>query len=278
MKLVLGAAQFGMDYGVVNNSGTCTSEELKKIVDCALEFGITEIDTAVIYGDSEKNLGMAGIEEFKVSSKIPYLKNYEIGDLGRYVSNSLKKLHIPSLETLYLHDERNVNNLELVAELNNLKDLGKIQKTGVSIYAKYSAKKNISKLESFDIVQCQGNAFDDNYQAYKSSRNSLYLRSIFLQGLLLCNLESLPLIFNKEKSLFLAWEKYCKFYEMSKLEMSLYNVSKSSANAFVIGVSSLKDLEEIITARENAMKASEIPFFAYDKIQDWVIDPRGWNL
>lgn len=274
MKLVLGSAQFGMDYGVVNSSGMCSKTDLKKILDFSFSSGITEIDTAVSYGESEKNLGSAGVERFKISSKIPYLENYRYGDLNRLVSRSLEKLYVSSLEVLYLHDDRNVVNLELLAELDDLKKMGKICKTGVSTYAENAALK---KFSSFDVVQCQGNAFDCKYLGYISAVGSVYLRSIFLQGLLLCDIGDLPKFMAAEKHLFLAWESYCKTHGMSKLEMSLYNVAKNQVSAFVVGVSSLRDLEQIVLARESVSQKADIPVFEYHEIQGWVVDPRRWG-
>ena len=275
MRLVLGAAQFGMDYGVVNSSGICSKTDLKKILDFSFSSGITEIDTAVSYGESEKNLGSAGVGRFKISSKIPYLENYRYGDLNRLVSRSLEKLGVSALEILYLHDDRNATNLELLTELDDLKKMGKICKTGVSIYAGDTAVKNFN---SFDVVQCQGNAFDFKYLGYLSAVGSVYLRSVFLQGLLLCKIEKLPQFMVREKHLFLAWESYCKAHGMNKLEMSLYNVGKNRVSAFVVGVSSLQDLGEIVLAWESVSQAADIPVFEYHDIQDWVIDPRGWRL
>ncbi len=274
MRLVLGAAQFGMDYGVVNSSGICSKADLKKILDFAFSSGMTEIDTAVSYGESEKNLGSAGVGRFKISSKIPYLENYRYGDLNRLVSRSLEKLCVSSLEILYLHDDRNAANLELLTELDDLKKMGKICKTGVSTYAGNAAVKNFNR---FDVVQCQGNAFDCKYLGYVSAVGSVYLRSVFLQGLLLCKIEKLPQFIAKEKHLFLAWESYCKAHGMSKLEMSLYNVAKNRVSAFVVGVSSRQDLEEIVLARESVSQETDIPVFEYHEIQDWVVDPRGWR-
>lgn len=274
MKLVLGSAQFGMDYGIVNSSGVPSKSDLKKMLDFSFSSGITEIDTAVSYGESEKNLGSVGIERFKISSKIPYLENYQYGDLNKLVSRSLEKLYVSSLEILYLHDDRNAMNLELLSELDDLKKMGKICKTGVSTYAKNAEEK---KFSGFDVVQCQGNAFDRNYLGYISSVESVYLRSIFLQGLLLCKIENLPKFITTEKHLFLAWESYCEMHGMSKLEMSLYNVYKNQVSAFVVGVSSLQDLEQMVLARESASQKANIPVFEYHEIKDRVIDPRRWN-
>ena len=64
--------------GVVNSSGICSKADLKKILDFAFSSGMAEIDTAVSYGESEKNLGSVGVGRFKISSKIPYLDVVEL--------------------------------------------------------------------------------------------------------------------------------------------------------------------------------------------------------
>jgi len=63
-KMVLGTAQFGMDYGIANVSGKPTKKEIFKILLFAWEKGIRNFDTAPGYG-SEKVLG-----EFIVAHKL----------------------------------------------------------------------------------------------------------------------------------------------------------------------------------------------------------------
>ena len=44
--IVLGAAQFGMDYGITNVSGKPSNQEIFKIPECAWEIGVRRFDTA----------------------------------------------------------------------------------------------------------------------------------------------------------------------------------------------------------------------------------------
>ncbi len=55
-KLVLGTAQFGMDYGIANVGGKPLKKEVFRILDLAWEKGVRRFDTAPGYG-SEALLG-----------------------------------------------------------------------------------------------------------------------------------------------------------------------------------------------------------------------------
>jgi aryl-alcohol dehydrogenase-like predicted oxidoreductase len=274
MELVLGTAQFGMDYGVTNCSGMCSLETIEEILDLAFSCGITKLDTAVSYGKSEENLGMVGVERFKVDSKIPFLENYQDGDLERLCSGSLKRLGLASLDTLYLHDQRDVQSLEILSALESLKSTRQINKIGASVYALDVPDMS---LKSFDFVQCQGNAFDSKYLGYLNQGFSVNLRSIFLQGLLLAHLDDLPSFLSPYKELFFAWEKYCGRHGKSKLEMSLYNVMNYDLDGYVVGASSVNEFEQIVMARASASEIRDIPLFSYGYVNEYVIDPRRWN-
>ena len=56
-KLALGSANFGLDYGVANDSGKIPESELSDILLFAKEACIEVVDTAQAYGDSEARIG-----------------------------------------------------------------------------------------------------------------------------------------------------------------------------------------------------------------------------
>ena len=56
-RIALGTVQFGLNYGVANNTGRVTSDEAKAILEVAKKNNIDVLDTAILYGDSEKTLG-----------------------------------------------------------------------------------------------------------------------------------------------------------------------------------------------------------------------------
>ena len=55
-KIILGGAQFGMKYGMTNTRKNST-QNLLNIIKKSLDFGLTQFDSAPIYGNSEEILG-----------------------------------------------------------------------------------------------------------------------------------------------------------------------------------------------------------------------------
>ena len=49
---ILGTAQFGSHYGVVNSDGCPSDKEVKSIVETMIENGVNFLDTAFAYGNS----------------------------------------------------------------------------------------------------------------------------------------------------------------------------------------------------------------------------------
>src|SRR5467141_3083494 len=58
-RLVLGAAQFGMPYGIANTAGQPDSSTIIEIVSAVWSRGVRFFDTAQAYGASEEALGQA---------------------------------------------------------------------------------------------------------------------------------------------------------------------------------------------------------------------------
>jgi aryl-alcohol dehydrogenase-like predicted oxidoreductase len=109
MKLVLGAVQFGKNYGVVNGR-KIDSIELKRIEELAFKSSIKFIDTSINYGDSEKIIGNSNLNKLNVITKIKLPK--KIINIDKWVEKkiylSLKKLKINKIYGLLIHDYRDV--------------------------------------------------------------------------------------------------------------------------------------------------------------------------
>ena len=95
MRIALGTAQFGMDYGIANTKGQVTRSEVKEIIQLAESRGIDTIDTAIVYGESEACLGDAGVQGFKVITKLPPLPE-SCTDVGGWVQEGILGLLFPS--------------------------------------------------------------------------------------------------------------------------------------------------------------------------------------
>ena len=69
MKLVIGTAQLGMNYGVFNNKKV-NPKDFRKIQRLVLKSKIHFIDTAPSYGDSEKIIGNSKLRNLNIITKI----------------------------------------------------------------------------------------------------------------------------------------------------------------------------------------------------------------
>ena len=77
MKLTLGTAQFGTNYGISNKQGKIKTKDLNKILSFCLKNNIKELDTARSYGNAEQRLGnFKKIDQFTINTKI---SNISIG-------------------------------------------------------------------------------------------------------------------------------------------------------------------------------------------------------
>ena len=76
-KIALGTVQFGIDYGINSENGQVRPEEVRCILNYAHSKDIDLLDTAPAYGSSEKVLGGANVQNFKVVTKTRHFDNAE---------------------------------------------------------------------------------------------------------------------------------------------------------------------------------------------------------
>src|SRR5690625_6191821 len=88
-KIGLGTVQFGMEYGISNQSGQTPPNEVSAILASFRKKGGNLIDTAIAYGSSEIVLGNAGVGEFSVISKRSEEHTSELQSRGHLVCRLL---------------------------------------------------------------------------------------------------------------------------------------------------------------------------------------------
>src|SRR3990167_5445705 len=92
-KISLGTAQFGLDYGIANESGMIAKKEAFRILEYARESGINYLNTAYAYGDSERVIGdflSKSNAHFNIVSKMPEVKGMAVSSAEEYLMESLK--------------------------------------------------------------------------------------------------------------------------------------------------------------------------------------------
>ncbi|KAI1333620.1 Aldo/keto reductase [Xylariaceae sp. FL0016] len=144
--LILGTATFNTQY--VENPFELPSVS---IVSRALDLGVAAFDTSPYYGPSEIILGGA-LAHPSITSKHARSSYFLVTKAGRIsgdefdyspswvrysVHRSLRRLHTPYLDLVYMHDVEFVSSAEVlaaVAELRRLRDEGIIRYVGISGY------------------------------------------------------------------------------------------------------------------------------------------------
>ena len=124
-RLVLGAA----------NYGKISQGEVNSLLGTALELGITRIDTAYGYENSEVRIGayLKNNKEFEVNTKVglPDPKVFTPTGIRLSIEESLRRLGLESLGTLFVHSlPANFLTDENIDALQSLKSEGKIKRIG----------------------------------------------------------------------------------------------------------------------------------------------------
>lgn len=203
--LVLGTAQLGQHYGIANKAGYPDQASATAMIQAAWENGVREFDTAQTYGKSEIILGeclaQLGLSnKAKIISKLhPDLDHTDTSSISKALDESLQKLKVPSLFAMLLHREEYLSlwDTGLSKTLNAFVSSGKVMHIGVSVY---SPEKAIEALDihGIDLIQLPANILDRRFEkagvfalAQEKGKTN-YVRSVFLQGLLLMNPEEIP--------------------------------------------------------------------------------------
>jgi len=256
-RMCIGTAQLGMKYGIANKVGEVTSDSALKVVKSAVENGVRFFDTAHDYGRSEEVLGSIigklGIgSDVQIITKLPNDFDYTntVG-LEEAVERSVRRLKVETLWALLFHRApRQIG--EIAADkIARLKSDGIIGRFGVSVYHPDEAIRFLNS-SSVDVVQVPFNLLDRRwidrgvFDLAVANGKEIFIRSVFLQGLVLMNREEL-------NGKGMAWaDRYLSgirsFAEQHELSVPLFamqTVLQSAPQAKVIvGVESSEQLAE----------------------------------
>ena len=284
-RIVLGGAQLGLPYGILNGGETLSREEVARILDTAAGHGIDAIDTAIAYGQSESVIGETAQNRFKIISKLPPIP-LDVSNVSQWVRTqvdaSLSRLKCTSLDALLLHrsqDLTDAHGAELYAAINSLKVEKIIQRFGVSIYTPDELNGIIGTFD-IDVVQAPLNVFDRRILGIIDQLTALYIevhvRSVFLQGVLIAKPENRPQRFQPWSEHFARFDEWVLSSGVSAMACCLgFALQQSGVTKLVIGTTSPEALTEIMTSIPNLKL--EVPAHLQSSIEQ-LIDPRVWSV
>ena len=253
-KIALGTAQFGLDYGISNKKGKIPENEVFEILNESIRSGIKVIDTAYTYGNSELVIGNFLKKHgnvFKIISKLPECNPRDVKD--RFES-SLERLGVDELYGYMYHSfQHYTDNPEIWDILGELKSEGKIEKIGLSLYYPSELEYIIENKINVDIIQVPYNVFDRRFEQYfpvlKKLGIELFVRSVFLQGLVFKESSELDDYFEKISG------KIAKLHSMAaELNISIaalclnFAILNEFVDEVVVGVDSVQNLKEIVSS------------------------------
>lgn len=274
-KLCLGTVQFGLDYGIANSSGEISQENVNNILSFVINQNINCFDTGSMYGSSEKKIGNFVKENKKydlnIISKIKSnFFNMEHSASISLIDKSLIFLSSESLFALLLH---NIDAIKYWDEFNSelvkkLKKENKIKYFGVSIYTNEEFNFALEN-ERVEIIQIPFSLLDQraiNYNWLKKAKAKnklIFIRSIYLQGLILMNLENVPFYLENAKKYLIKVEEIANRLNITKNQLALSFVNQLASESIL-----LFGCDTLVQARENIDNYNNLTFIDEEIIEE----------
>jgi aryl-alcohol dehydrogenase-like predicted oxidoreductase len=285
-RLVLGTAQFGLDYGISNTTGKTPPEEAIRMLDFARVNCIDTLDTAISYGDSERLLGEIGVKDFKIITKIPgYAANY--GSVEAWVTEqveaSLCRLRVDRIYGLLFHrpeDTLGPYGSDLIKSLHKLKNDGLVKYIGLSVYSPQELD-NLTFDAVSDMINIPYNVIDRRFESsgwlsrIAGQGRKIYVRSVFLQGLLLISRRELPNKFRRWERKWESWELMLRELGTTAKEVCLsLPLRNAEITKVIVGAENLEQLEQLVEISRAPLIKESFDFMVED--EEDLVNPSKW--
>jgi aryl-alcohol dehydrogenase-like predicted oxidoreductase len=221
--------------------------------------GISLLDTAAAYGDSETRLGTwlgapdGGSPAFQIVTK---LAAGPAAQVRQQLHDSLIRLRQPQVYGVLFHQFASFRqHPEAWLALQEARAAGAVQRIGLSLYHPEEAEWLLAELPDVDLVQVPFNVLDQRFGALLPELQrrgvEVHVRSAFLQGLLLRDATRLPAFFAPLAA------KIVRLHDLAREAgvplaalLLLFAAGAPGVSRVVIGVDSADNLRENLSAAE----------------------------
>jgi aryl-alcohol dehydrogenase-like predicted oxidoreductase len=289
--IALGTVQLGRVYGIANRTGQPDAATAGEILRFAWDCGVRVFDTAQAYGEAEVLLGqflrrrhgaacmvvtkLDGAVDARDTNAVIAAARQSGARLGGAPAALL--LHDPALLTEWRG--------AVGTALRRCLERGLVGAIGVSVYTPDEFARALEEPD-LAVIQAPLNAFDRRLAeqgllaAAHAAGKRVFLRSIYLQGLLLVEPTQLPSGLAAAAPYLAAWHALCARHRVSPARMSIKAAQVLAPSAeLVIGCETRAQLEE--TLRLASVSPPEGAWIdeikALPPAPDWLIDPRLWR-
>jgi aryl-alcohol dehydrogenase-like predicted oxidoreductase len=278
ISIILGTAQWGLDYGITNEAGRLSDETITSVVDEARRSGIHGLDTAPAYGDAQLRCARWS-GEFSIATKVS-------GVLGRaliaQLEQSLVDLGLTSVDRCLIHDWPSLDDPGRAVAVDALTDArrqGLVREIGVSVYGHEDLAGDEWLRESLSVVQLPVNVLDQRLDgaeviAHVRDRGwTVQARSIFLQGLLAGDSGSRLSQHPDVQGVRRAAERL----GTSTLQLAAaYVATRRWVDEIVLGVTSAAELRKAVSALTDPVDLESVLWSDLASMDLDLIDPRRW--
>tara|TARA_B100001063_G_scaffold247237_1_gene291578 strand:+ start:2908 stop:3768 length:861 start_codon:yes stop_codon:yes gene_type:complete len=249
-KIIMGGAQFGMNYGIANKNGEISFKNLNKILNYAIKRKVHIIDTATSYKSSLKKI-------FKISRNNNLKKKIKV--IIKVKSSSIlnidkfKKLDDNyNIYCIMAHSSKLFLNRSFQKKIQKLKKNYKF-KLGVSIYENRELINLKDHYKIIDILQIPFNIV--NYKTFntkifkklKRKKIELHARSIFYQGVLLMNEKNIKIKFKNFHRNFNELKYLSKKNKINLIFLCIkFVLNRKYFDKLIFGFDTLTQFKEII--------------------------------
>ena len=283
LTLGLGTAQFGSAYGISNQLGRPTEQEVSAILAAAIACGIRMVDTAPAYGDAEALIGMhiPPIADVRIVTKMMAGSKDQKETARDAFFRSLADLRCEQVYGLLAHQPDELLNGDGVwALMSSLKREGYAKKIGASVYEEKEIDALMSRFD-LDLIQVPLNLLDQRMLssgklAMLAARGvEVHARSVFLQGLLLMPPESLGGHFaTVAEHLKMVHGRLRRAGHSAMSGALAFLDSCRDVTAAVVGVNAVTELTEVSEALKGPRPVFDFSSCAWR--DEAILDPRRW--
>jgi aryl-alcohol dehydrogenase-like predicted oxidoreductase len=248
-KIAIGTAQFGMNYGIANQNGQVDENEIESILNFAYENDINTLDTAKIYGNSERSIGNYLKKTGKSWDVITKVK-YADKSIFEQIQDSKEKLTVRPFVVL-THTAELFLNQEFQSILQQAKVKKLINRIGVSLSNEKEINQVLATELKPDIIQLPMNILDTRlYRCGILSKLfnkgiEIHVRSAFLQGLFYLSKTDLEKRFSDVVP------------QLHKLKLIAAKADLTLAELSLLWLVNLKEVRKVIIGLDNVCQLME---------------------
>ncbi len=295
----IGTVQLGLDYGI-DILGKPSKAEAVSILKLALREEINIFDTSPDYGESEEIIGEVLSNTRKqniylITKLNSYRYNKKAWESRDNISKKIRddlnlscyKLKVNKIPIYLVHNASDAfrNHGIVLNELKKIKEEGKIDFIGVSLYTSTELEKCIED-RRVDSVQIPFNVLDRrlaNSGLLKKAKKRglvIFARSIYLQGLLLMDTNRIPKHLGEIIRFVNELKNILKYSKRNMKEICLkYVLSIDEISSIIIGIGSLEQLKENIKIFNSPPLEKDL-IEAIEELPippDYLLNPSKWN-